>query len=166
MEAKSDKATSQINVIKESVLEDLLRRNFGDDFRNDVIKEFDKLNDELSTAKTFDEIILIQAQAEPLQRKFTAKFTTEENYRREEEAKKISIAISNNCDEDTNSMADKIPDVIAVTPVKKVENVYVKELISSRQRIKSEEDIDLFVNKLKQELLAKLNDDNELDILL
>ncbi|WP_061100912.1 BREX system P-loop protein BrxC [Enterococcus faecalis] len=166
MEAKSDKATSQINVIKESVLEDLLRRNFGDDFRNDVNKEFDKLNDELSTAKTFDEIILIQAQAEPLQRKFTAKFTTEENYRREEEAKKISIAISNNCDEDTNSMADKIPDVIAVTPVKKVENVYVKELISSRQRIKSEEDIDLFVNKLKQELLAKLNDDNELDILL
>ena len=51
-------------------------------------------------------------------------------------------------------------------PVKVIQNVYMKDLVKKRQRIKSEQDIDNFVLSLKKELLSRLDDNNELDILM
>ncbi len=42
----------------------------------------------------------------------------------------------------------------------------MKDLVKKRQRIKSEQDIDNFVLSLKKELLSRLDDNNELDILM
>lgn len=167
MGAKSDTASNKVKAAKQVVLDDLASRDLGDDFKAEVFTKFDKLVDDLASYQRLDQIELAPVQAESLQRTFTNKFTAEENRRREESARQASEKAQM-----TQPTATKEPSGAEVhesytsISVKKVETVYVNSLIKSRNRVKSAADVDEFVNKLKQELLAKLNDDNELDILL
>ncbi|KRL03906.1 BREX system P-loop protein BrxC [Liquorilactobacillus hordei] len=161
MESKSNVAADKINTIKQGVLEDLDSRNIGDNFKTEVVQKFDNLIHTLANAQTLDQIVLLKAQADTLRHTFTKKFTIEENRRREEAAEK---AVQGGQAYLTPTKSRVVP--ISVKSVKKVKNVYMKDLIKPRQRINSEADVDIFVNNLKQELLSKLNDDNELDILL
>ncbi|MDN2452149.1 BREX system P-loop protein BrxC [Lactobacillus sp. UCMA15818] len=155
MESKSNDATDEIKSVKRDVLEDLDSRDIGDNFKSEVVQKFDNLIQSLVDTQTLDQIVLLKAQADTLQYTFTKKFTAEENRRREEAARKAR---------EFSKISQDPP--ISAKPIKKVRNVYMKDLIKTRQRINSEADVNAFVNKLKQELLSELNDDNELDILL
>lgn len=162
MDEHSDKVAKELSDVEQSVLDDLASRNLEETFKKNVIQEFDKLKANLEYAKNIDQVILIEAQAEPLKHKFLQSFTLEENRQREKAAKMIkSIDIDTEVEED-NITSNNVP----VQPIKKVTNVYMKDLVKSRRRIKNREDVDAFVNDLKQELLVKLSDDNELDVLL
>lgn len=167
MEGKSDSAIKQVKSIKQTVLDDLTSRDLGDEFKSGVIQDFDNLINELPTTQQVDDIILIVAQAEQKQRNFMNKFTLEENRRREESAIKTAKEIDKHSTQNKfEDSRDRVHKPIPINNVKKVKNVYVRELIKPRQRIKSEEDVEVFVDTLKQELLAKINEDNELDILI
>lgn len=168
IEEKSETAAEEVKNVKQTVTADLYIRNFGDTFKTDVVRDFDKLIHDLSTTRTLDQIVLFKAQAEQLQRTYTSKFTAEENRRREEDARKaaeIDRMNSSTLIALTATVHETTP-INHVKSVKKVKNIYVKELMKPRQRIKTADDVEVFINHLKQELLAKLNDDNELDILL
>lgn len=167
MGAKSDTASNKVKAAKQVVLDDLASRDLGDDFKAEVFTKFDKLVDDLASYQRLDQIELAPVQAESLQRTFTNKFTAEENRRREESARQASEKTQMTQPTATKEPAGaEVHESYTSISVKKVETVYVNSLIKSRNRVKSAADVDEFVNKLKQELLAKLNDDNELDILL
>jgi len=170
IEAKSEIAAEKVQAAKQTVLDDLESRDFDDVFRDEVVNEFDKLIEALVNYQRLDQIELAPVQAEALQRSFTNKFTLEENLRREKAARKATEAAqetqSMTASGSTGAEVRETDKSIPAIPVKKVETVYMQALIKPRNRVKSAADVDEFVNKLKQELLAKLNDDNELDILL
>lgn len=142
---KAKIAKDKIRVIQQEVLKDLASRNFGDDFGKEAKLAFDKLINELDDYQSLDQIELAPVRAEKLQKVFIDKFTAEENRRRKIE-----------------------PVEPQPTPVKvkKLEIVNVSSIITNSNRIKTPEDIDDFVNNLRKKLLAKLNEDNELDIRL
>lgn len=170
IESKSDMATNKVKIIKSAVLNDLASRNFGNAFKTEVGTEFDSLINNIQSYQRLDQIELAPVQAESLQRSFINKFTIEENRRREETARRAvetERAIQTmERKGPTVTEESKLYKTISAVSIKKVETVYIESLIKPRNRVKTVADVDTFVNNLKQELLAKLNDDNELDILL
>lgn len=164
MESKSVSASEDIADAKQRVLDDLSSREFEDEIlKREVVREFDRLKDDLTSAQMVDEIVLIKANAEKSEKRFIDKFTIEENARREKEAQK-SVKVEQNGEGIDTSNSVEITH--SQKPVKVIQNVYMKDLVKKRQRIKSEQDIDNFVLSLKKELLSRLDDNNELDILM
>ena len=106
----------------------------------------------LSSSLMVDEIVLIKANAEKSEKRFIDKFTIEENARREKEAQK-SVKVEQNGEGIDTSNSVEITH--SQKPVKVIQNVYMKDLVKKRQRIKSEQDIDNFVLSLKKELLSR-----------
>ena len=157
-------ASEDIADAKQRVLDDLSSREFEDEIlKREVVREFDRLKDDLTSAQMVDEIVLIKANAEKSEKRFIDKFTIEENARREKEAQK-SVKVEQNGEGIDTSNSVEITH--SQKPVKVIQNVYMKDLVKKRQRIKSEQDIDNFVLSLKKELLSRLDDNNELDILM
>ena len=113
------------------------------------------MKDDLTSAQMVDEIVLIKANAEKSEKRFIDKFTIEENARREKEAQK-SVKVEQNGEGIDTSNSVEITH--SQKPVKVIQNVYMKDLVKKRQRIKSEQDIDNFVLSLKKELLSRLDD--------
>ncbi len=164
MESKSVSASEDIADAKQRVLDDLSSREFEDEIlKREVVREFDRLKDDLTSAQMVDEIVLIKANAEKSEKRFIDKFTIEENARRKKEAQK-SVKVEQNGEGIDTSNSVEITH--SQKPVKVIQNVYMKDLVKKRQRIKSEQDIDNFVLSLKKELLSRLDDNNELDILM
>lgn len=169
IEEKSDVALEKVNTAKKTVLDDLTSRDLGDSFKDEVITDFGRLINDLANYQRLDQIELAPVQAEALQRSFTNRFTLEENLRREAAARKSAQLAQEVQIAATNLTIDETPVEYkekAELPIKKVETVYLKSLIRSRNRVKNASEVEDFVSGLRQELLAKLNDDNELDILL
>lgn len=169
IESQAESALEMVESVKNSILEDLEIRNFDKPFKSDVNREFDHLIQKLRDYQRVDQIKLVPVQAEALQRGFIEKFTSEENRLRlaerqaieTREASKIDISGHSNIIENATTYKS-----ISGTLPKKVETIYINTLLQSRSRIKTVDDIDCFVSKLKKDLLEKLQDDNELDILL
>lgn len=165
IEGKSEIALGKIQAIRQEILADLSRRNLDNIFESKVNEQFNKLADELEIYERLDQIELAPVRAESMQRNFTSDFTREENRIREEEAKKVAKEISqkpSNGSDEVNT-SNGAYDVI---PQKKVETIYITSLITSPNRIKNANDVDTFINELRQALLDQLNDDNEIDFRL
>lgn len=163
IEAKSNIAIEKVNAVKQVVIDDLSTRNFEDEFKSEVNREFNNLVDEIGIYQRVDQIALAPVQAENLKNKFIQQFTEEENRLREAEAKEQEEK-RNNISRNGNKPGTI--DTIEKPKIKRVQTVYLNSLVKPSNRIKSAEDIDTFISSLRQELLAKLNDDNELDIRL
>lgn len=158
IEEKAEAAKKQILETRQAILDDLATRKLDDKFKSEVIREFEQLLEKLDHYERLDQIALAPVQADSLQTNFIKKFTAEENRLR---------AISNAEREKTqNSSAES--DLTVADPVtpytKELETIYIRSLIKSTNRLSSKEDIEKFTNDLKEKLLAKLNDGNELDV--
>ena len=135
-------------------------RDLDDRFKVKVISRFDQLLNELESYQKLDPIELIPVRSAADKRSFISQFTAEENRIRHEKAKATIEVITQ------PTVGEKDASYTAEKSVKVIESVQLDSLVDSRTRVKTPEDIDTYVNKIKQELLNKLNDGNEIDILL
>lgn len=167
LEDKSGKVIDEVKHAKETILEDWDSRKLDGELNLKAVQSFDNLTDKLENAQTLDEIILLSARIDTLKKGFIDRFTAEENRQREKkrqqeerQQKEKEIEYLVNSDGDSKTIVAEDEKLS-----KRIDNVSIKDLIKPRQRISSEEDINTFVNDLKEKLLEKLTDDNELDIL-
>ncbi|MEG0284806.1 MAG: BREX system P-loop protein BrxC [Vagococcus sp.] len=163
IESKSTKATEKIQIIYEEIIQDLKNREFEEVFSLDVADSFNHLIDDLSRYQSLDEIELAPVQAKALKNSFIEKFTDEENKRRQQAAEYVAEEYTSI---DESKVTDKTSVEVSKPVIKKIELIQINKLIKSSTRIRTESDIEVFINDLKTELLTKLNDDNELDIRL
>ncbi|ARJ71454.1 hypothetical protein LP065_02285 [Latilactobacillus sakei] len=164
IEIKSKSAAEKVNNDKEETLADLDSRDLDDRFKVKVISRFDQLLNELESYQKLDPIELIPVRSAAEKRSFISQFTAEENRIRQEKAKAtIEVSAQPTVGEKDASYTAEKPEEKSV---KVIESVQLDSLVDSRTRVKTPEDIDTYVNKIKQELLNKLNDGNEIDILL
>ncbi|WP_413476362.1 BREX system P-loop protein BrxC [Latilactobacillus fuchuensis] len=164
IEIKSKVATERVNNDKQETLVDLDSRDLDDRFKVNVISRFDQLLNELESYQKLDPIELIPVRAAAEKRSFISQFTAEENRLRQEKVKTTIEVIAQPTvgEKDASYIVEKPKEIV----VKVIESVQLDSLVDSRTRVKTPEDIDTYVNKIKQELLNKLNDGNEIDILL
>lgn len=166
IENKSSKATDDVLLFKTTVLDDLSQREFYDEFLLEVNTKFDKLVNDLKDYRRVDEIKLAPVQAKSFKDYFINKFTKEENRRIREAAAEVAETEANTSNEIDSTVSIE-PVVVELKPkAKEIELVKMSSLIKASNRLKTPEDIDNFVESLRQELVRRLNDDNQLDIRL
>lgn len=155
IENKADIAKVKVAENRQIVLADLSTRPFKEDFSSDINRKFDKINSDIDSYKMVDDIELAVINSNNLVNDFQRQFTKIENEERKKNLEDMQKATLSKTEDDIVGYEKKTKEVIDVS---------LKDLVGNYSLIRTNADVEIFVDALKQELLNKLDNNHEIRI--
>lgn len=155
LEEKSKPVREYIENDRQKVEEELMKDDFDEYFKGTLLNRFKRLLERLDKSNTINEIIAMPQESDVI--KVNCFKDIEKEHKRLQE--EISTKIGEKHDEEDGQDPEPVP-----TPVE-VKTLSLTNLVKGTRNIESEEDVEEFVNEIRQALLKILNEEKNIKLI-
>ncbi|MBC2425601.1 BREX system P-loop protein BrxC, partial [Clostridium beijerinckii] len=163
LEEESIPVKGFVEMCSKEVFETLEGYDFKDKFRDNIIQEFNNLDNRVEGANSFAVLSSMSDLAEKVKLKWIKEIVAEDvrlkriKAKEIEEANRVAEGISGNGETDTNTTTYKVGPIPEV--VIKTKTLSMRELVKGQKTIKNNDDIDEVVEALRKKLREELEKD-------